>query len=90
MTRAIGDYNFRPHIIPEPHTFGFEIQPADKYLLVASDGLWNVSENGNEKELGEMLSKARSIDEAKKRLEEFLSKVPHVDNITVQIIELNK
>ena len=51
MTRAIGDYDFRPHLSAEPHIFGFDINPADKYLIIASDGLWNVSsENGKEEE----------------------------------------
>ncbi|MFA6105464.1 MAG: PP2C family protein-serine/threonine phosphatase [Patescibacteria group bacterium] len=89
MSRAIGDHEFKPHVISEPHTFGLRIQSSDKYLLVASDGFWNVENGEDEADLGELLTAAESIDEAKDLLELYLAARRQGDNITVQIIELN-
>jgi serine/threonine protein phosphatase PrpC len=92
LTRAIGDHDFKPFIIPKPNTFSLKIQPSDKYLVVASDGFWEVGEGFNlEKEkLGEILAATKSIDEAEDVVKTFLAERRQKDNITVQIIELNK
>lgn len=92
ITRAIGDFDFRPALIPTPHKFSIDIHPADKYLLVASDGFWEAG-NGIEidgKILGDLLAKAKSVDAAQYMIKAYLSTRKQTDNITVQIIELNK
>jgi serine/threonine protein phosphatase PrpC len=91
ITRTIGDHDFKPALIPTPHTFEIEIHPADKYLLVASDGFWDAGE-GIEKEgkvLSDLLARAKSLSGAENLVKAYLATRRQVDNITIQIIELN-
>jgi hypothetical protein len=45
MSRAIGDHGLRPYIIPEPEITVLQRVPDDDFLLLASDGLWDVMTN---------------------------------------------
>mmetsp|Transcript_4744 Transcript_4744/g.8229 ORF Transcript_4744/g.8229 Transcript_4744/m.8229 type:complete len:724 (-) Transcript_4744:1111-3282(-) len=45
MSRAIGDHGLRPYVIPEPEISVLARVPEDDFLLLASDGLWDVMSN---------------------------------------------
>ncbi|KXZ53520.1 hypothetical protein GPECTOR_7g970 [Gonium pectorale] len=45
MSRAIGDHGLRPYIIPEPEVSVVCRREDDDFLLLASDGLWDVMAN---------------------------------------------
>lgn len=45
MSRAIGDHGLRPFIIPEPEVSVISRMEDDDFLLLASDGLWDVMPN---------------------------------------------
>ncbi|GLC42801.1 hypothetical protein PLESTB_001419300 [Pleodorina starrii] len=45
MSRAIGDHGLRPYIIPEPEVSVVCRRDDDDFLLLASDGLWDVMAN---------------------------------------------
>eukprot|EP00803_Ostreobium_quekettii_P001813 evm.model.scf_620.1 EVM.evm.TU.scf_620.1 scf_620:3707-6245(-) len=45
MSRAIGDLSFRPYVIPDPDVTVVARQPEDEFLILASDGLWDVLSN---------------------------------------------
>lgn len=45
MSRAIGDHGLRPYIIPEPEVSVVTRSADDEFLLLASDGLWDVMSN---------------------------------------------
>ncbi|EFJ47935.1 hypothetical protein VOLCADRAFT_61058 [Volvox carteri f. nagariensis] len=45
MSRAIGDHGLRPYIIPEPEVSVVCRTEDDDFLLLASDGLWDVMAN---------------------------------------------
>ncbi|PNH04050.1 putative protein phosphatase 2C 8 [Tetrabaena socialis] len=45
MSRAIGDHGLRPYIIPEPEVSVVCRTDEDDFLLLASDGLWDVMSN---------------------------------------------
>lgn len=45
MSRAIGDHGLRPYIIPEPEVSVVCRTDDDDFLLLASDGLWDVMAN---------------------------------------------
>lgn len=45
MSRAIGDLSFRPYVIPDPDVTVVVRQPEDEFLILASDGLWDVLSN---------------------------------------------
>lgn len=45
MSRAIGDHGLRPYVIPEPEITVLTRCDDDDFLLLASDGLWDVMAN---------------------------------------------
>ena len=42
VSRSIGDYPVRNLLIADPHTMQLTITPSDEFLILASDGLWDV------------------------------------------------
>ena len=42
VSRSIGDYPLKNIVIAEPDISQFSIQPSDSYVLLATDGLWDV------------------------------------------------
>lgn len=52
VTRSFGDFNLKPFILSEPEIYNFDIKDDQKYLVIATDGLWNVKfqfNSGNDK-----------------------------------------
>ena len=46
MSRSIGDHAVKNvGVIPEPTVFKHELSPDDKFLILASDGVWEFIEN---------------------------------------------
>lgn len=45
ITRGIGDRRYKKFIISDSHTTDVDLSPGDKYLILASDGLYNVIPN---------------------------------------------
>ncbi|XP_061976791.1 protein phosphatase 2C 37-like [Populus nigra] len=45
MSRAIGDNYLKPYVIPEPDVTLTERMAGDEFLILASDGLWDVVPN---------------------------------------------
>ncbi|KAH7565314.1 hypothetical protein JRO89_XS09G0185200 [Xanthoceras sorbifolium] len=45
MTRAIGDHSLKPYIIPVPEITFTTRSAGDEFLVLASDGLWDVLSN---------------------------------------------
>ncbi|KAH8497035.1 hypothetical protein H0E87_019658 [Populus deltoides] len=45
MSRAIGDNYLKPYVIPEPDVTSTERTAEDEFLILASDGLWDVVPN---------------------------------------------
>ena len=45
LSRSFGDLDSRPHVIPTPDIFTYNILNTDKFLLLATDGLWDVFSN---------------------------------------------
>jgi len=41
ISRAIGDKKYKPYIIAEPEISIYNLSYEDKYLIIATDGLWN-------------------------------------------------
>ena len=42
VSRSIGDVNMKKWVIPNPDITKFTIQPTDEFMVIASDGLWDV------------------------------------------------
>ncbi|KAJ1690295.1 hypothetical protein LUZ63_014450 [Rhynchospora breviuscula] len=45
MSRAIGDNYLKPYVIPDPEVTVTERSNSDEFLILASDGLWDVVSN---------------------------------------------
>lgn len=43
VTRALGDYKHKEYIISEPDVTHFKIKGNFRYLLLGTDGFWDVS-----------------------------------------------
>jgi len=42
VSRSIGDNNLKKFVIPDPEVTKFSILPEDEFVIIASDGLWDV------------------------------------------------
>lgn len=45
VSRAIGDLSLKPYVTSTPDTTDYMIDPDDLFLVIASDGIWDVLEN---------------------------------------------
>mmetsp|Transcript_3409 Transcript_3409/g.4437 ORF Transcript_3409/g.4437 Transcript_3409/m.4437 type:complete len:358 (+) Transcript_3409:196-1269(+) len=45
VSRAIGDRNLKPYVTPEPEIIEWDVGEDDLYLVLASDGIWDVMSN---------------------------------------------
>ena len=45
VSRAIGDSSLKKYITPDPDICEYDIRPDDWFLIVATDGIWDVLEN---------------------------------------------
>ncbi|WJZ82016.1 hypothetical protein VitviT2T_001814 [Vitis vinifera] len=45
ISRSIGDYFLRPYVISEPEVTVWERKESDEFLVIATDGLWDVVTN---------------------------------------------
>lgn len=45
MSRALGDYYLKPYVIPDPEVTFTQRTEDDEFLILASDGLWDVLTN---------------------------------------------
>jgi serine/threonine protein phosphatase PrpC len=45
LSRAIGDKRLRPHVIPNPEIFKVNVNTNNKFIISATDGLWDLYTN---------------------------------------------
>lgn len=45
VSRAIGDRRLRPYVIPIPEITTYSLTPFNKFIILATDGLWDVMSN---------------------------------------------
>jgi serine/threonine protein phosphatase PrpC len=43
VSRSFGDYNLKKFIISDPDVSKYEITDTDRYIVMASDGFWDVN-----------------------------------------------
>lgn len=88
VSRAIGDVSLQPYITCEPEIMEKKIDHEDEYLVIASDGLWDVLENEDVGKLVTVYGKD-FIHLAKMLCTEALKKGSS-DNITALVIDVKK
>ena len=42
VTRAFGDTHYKPYVIAEPEIIEYKLSGKDEFLIIGSDGYWNV------------------------------------------------
>jgi serine/threonine protein phosphatase PrpC len=94
LSRAIGDRSERPAVCAEPEISVTPITPQDEFLVLATDGLWDVMSSSDVVAFIHALLEAAADDETEKEfiassvVEEALRRGTW-DNITVIIVWLN-
>ncbi len=89
VSRSLGDPDFEPLVLHEPEIKTVVPAPEDRYLIMASDGLWQcIDRHSRRKKVEQVLSEAKDTEEAKTKIEALLAKWKPDDNTTVVIVGL--
>lgn len=90
VTRALGDRDFEPVVTSEPEILSETIQPSDRRIVIASDGLWDVMRNNQE--VLDLIRHIQDPQEASRVLRDEalqrLSRTKYGDNVTVMVVNL--
>lgn len=85
VSRGIGDVRLKPYVTSEPEITVKAIEENDLYVVVASDGLWDVMQN---EEVGRVVINHKSFKSLAQALCDEATLLGSTDNITVQVINL--
>jgi serine/threonine protein phosphatase PrpC len=87
LSRAIGDRSERPHVTAEPDVVSIPVQDDDEFIIVATDGLWDVMDSDEAVEYVRSLLDAglKRAKVAAHMVEEAIRRGTY-DNVTVVII----
>jgi len=87
LSRAIGDRSERPHVTAEPKIISVPIEAGDQFVIIATDGLWDVMDSGDAVNHVKLLLKAGITrgKVASQMVVEALRRGTY-DNVTVVII----
>ncbi len=89
INRAIGDVSLQPYVTSEPDIVETNLDAHDEFLVLASDGLWDVLNNAQVAQLLQELDRQKSdfMDMARELCVEALMRGSQ-DNITVVVVDL--
>uniref|UniRef100_A0A7S1ER58 PPM-type phosphatase domain-containing protein n=1 Tax=Timspurckia oligopyrenoides TaxID=708627 RepID=A0A7S1ER58_9RHOD len=96
ISRAIGDHCLKKYITAEPELVCREIDSSDEFLVIATDGLWDVVSSQEAAEYVMNRSKARSTSECwslesiSRELVDLAVKRGSSDDITVLIVDVKR
>jgi protein phosphatase 2C len=91
VSRSIGDTRYAPYVIPTPEVIYFPISHDQKYVLLATDGLWDVLSN---KEVAEHMAKHSLNPQSQQQLatsvdglfQEMVKRTGIDDNVTILVV----
>lgn len=87
ITRAFGDIQIKKYgVIAIPDIQQFQILPTHQYLIIASDGLWDVC---SDEKAVELTKDAKTTEIMCKILVDYALKNGSKDNISVLILKFN-
>lgn len=87
VSRAIGDRMLKPYVVAEPEVKELTRTANDRYLIIASDGVWDTISNDD---AGEFAMKHDDPQAAAKHLMEEAYARGSLDNICVMVIDLRE
>lgn len=95
ISRAIGDLSYFPYVVSDPEIITYKINSHNKYILVASDGLWDVLNNSETMNIIKNEVKNNEFQESNLLMKVICHKLLKVarsnssnDNITILLIFL--
>eukprot|EP01038_Epipyxis_sp_PR26KG_P008457 gene8457-11435_t len=88
VSRAIGDVSLQPYITCEPEIIEKMIEPDDEYLVLASDGVWDVMQN--ELVATFVLNNAKDFMNIGKLLCDEAIMLGSTDNVTALVVDLKQ
>jgi serine/threonine protein phosphatase PrpC len=83
LSRAFGDLECTPYVTHMPQIYSYKINPTDKFIIVACDGLWDVLSNQDAIDFVNELVNKKYKGNYAKDLAEYAYKKGSLDNITV-------
>ncbi|TDH72845.1 hypothetical protein CCR75_000571 [Bremia lactucae] len=86
VSRSIGDVSLKPYISCDPEIQTRRISRHDRYLILATDGLWDVVSNRRAAKLAVQFKEPQAAAEA---LVAFALQRRSTDNITVLVVKLD-
>lgn len=88
-TRVIGDPEFDAYVLHDPEVVERAHAPDDRWLIVATDGLWHAAKRTHKRRLiGETVAGCLSAEEAAAKLERLVIGWRPQDNVTYVIVDL--
>jgi len=85
VTRSLGDITMKDVVISEPFTQEIELQPTDTHLIIACDGLWDVT---SDQDSFNLIQNEPSAQKASEKLLIDALKNGSTDNISVVVVFL--
>jgi protein phosphatase PTC1 len=87
LSRAFGDWELKSYgVISEPYITKININDYDKYLIIATDGIWDVLDDSDVYEMSKNINNSQEL--CNKIIEKALDK-GSMDNISCFVINLN-
>lgn len=87
LARAIGDRSERPHVTADPEIISVDVEEGDQFVIIATDGLWDVMESADAVNFVKLSLKERiSKDKIAQVMVQEALRLGTWDNVTVVII----
>ncbi|CED83338.1 protein phosphatase [Phaffia rhodozyma] len=86
VTRALGDASVKEFVVGNPYTTETRLDEGDEFLIVACDGLWDVTED---QQAVDLIANVEDPQEASKILLDHALESYTTDNLSVLVIRLN-
>ena len=87
VSRAIGDRVLKPFVSAEPEVMAYDPEPDDIFLVLATDGLWDVVSND---QAGQLLVGVKDPSRAARILVRHAINRGTADNITVLVVDIRR
>uniref|UniRef100_A0A7S1XCS4 PPM-type phosphatase domain-containing protein n=1 Tax=Compsopogon caeruleus TaxID=31354 RepID=A0A7S1XCS4_9RHOD len=87
VTRAIGKCDLKPALSAIPDVSMYEILPIDRFLVLATDGLWNFVDTDT---FSAAMNRSRDPGEAVEALVNLAAEGGSTDDITITVVDLHK
>ena len=83
LSRAFGDLDCKPYVTHLPHIYKYNINPDDKFIIFACDGLWDVLSNQDVVDYINELLNIEFKGNFSKQLAEYAIHKGSLDNVSV-------